>query len=59
MDKYLKNNLTIEDIHRIREEDYDRQKNMSFEEMVQDVEKEAQKMRDYISELRRKRNYSN
>lgn len=47
--------FTIEDIHKIRYENYERTKNMSTEELLEYTEKEAKKGRRIIEELREKR----
>ena len=51
--------FTIEDIHKIRYENYERTKSMSTEELLEYTEKEAKKGRRIIEELREKRRLRN
>jgi len=46
-------NFTIEDIHKIREWNYERRKHMSVEDRCADVNHTAQKVQREIEELRR------
>jgi hypothetical protein len=50
--------FTIEDIHRIRYENYERRKNKTAEEVTADIEKGASEARRIIEELREKRKIS-
>jgi transcription initiation factor IIE alpha subunit len=50
----ISENFTIEDIHKIREYNYERRKNMTDKEYAEDVNKGAEKGRKRIAELRRK-----
>ena len=47
--------FTIDDIHKIRYENYERRKNMSNEEVLVDIEKGASEVRGMIEKLRRKK----
>lgn len=51
----ISDKFTIEDIHKLRYENYERTKNMSAEELLEYTEKEAEKGRKVIEELRRKK----
>lgn len=45
--------FTIEDIHKIREYNYERRKNMSFEEYKADLKKGAEAGKKRIEEIRK------
>lgn len=44
--------FTIEDIHQIRYENYERQKNMTAEEKIEDTKKGAVKIKKRLAELK-------
>ena len=45
--------FTIEDIHKIREWNYERQKNMTDEEKIEDTRKSANEFTKYMAERKR------
>lgn len=47
--------FTIEDIHKIRDENYEKTKNMSNEELIEHTRREAAEVEKIIEELRDKR----
>jgi len=51
----ISDDFTIEDIHRIREYNYDRRKHMSFEERKADIEKGAKAGLERIEQMRREK----
>ncbi|MCL2054158.1 MAG: hypothetical protein FWG90_06945 [Oscillospiraceae bacterium] len=51
-------NFTIDDIHKIREWNYERRKAMNKQERIADIEKGASKARTEIERIRREK-YSN
>jgi hypothetical protein len=54
-DLNIKYDLTVDDIHKIRELNYERRKNMTIEEYNADIEKGAEISRKRIEELRKKK----
>jgi hypothetical protein len=50
-----KYDLTVDDIHKIRELNYERCKNMTIKEYNADIEKGAERSRKRIEELRKKK----
>ena len=48
----ISKDFTIEDIHKVREHNYERRKNMTFEERKADIEKGANAMMKLIEEKR-------
>ena len=51
----ISNNFTIEDIHKIREYNYERRKNMTFEERKNDIEKGAKLGLERIEQIRKEK----
>jgi len=51
----ISDDFTIEDIHRIREYNYDKRKHMSFEERKADIEKGAKAGLERIEQMRREK----
>ena len=51
----ISDNFTIEDIHKIREYNYERRKHMSFEERKADIEKGARIGLIRIEQMRREK----
>jgi len=49
----LKEPKTMRELHRIRAEHYEKTKNMSFNEFIMDIRKDAQKALMTIREMRR------
>ncbi|MCL2592405.1 MAG: hypothetical protein FWD82_03475 [Defluviitaleaceae bacterium] len=47
--------FTIEDIHKVREYNYERKKNMSPKEYAEDINKGAEKGINRVEELRKKK----
>ena len=45
--------FTIEDIHKIREWGYERRKNATWEEELDDIKKEADEFKSYMAERRK------
>ena len=54
-DLVISENFTIEDIHKIREYNYEYRKNMSFEERKIDISKGSNEFLESLEELRRKK----
>ena len=48
-------NFTIKDIHKIREYNYERQKNMTDEEKIKDTHISAQEFLNYMAERKNKK----
>ena len=51
----ISNNFTIKDIHKIREFNYERRKNITFEERKNDSEKGAKLGLDRIEQIRKEK----
>jgi len=51
----ISENFTIEDIHKVREWNYERRKNMTFEEKKADIKKGADEAQARIDEIRKKK----
>ena len=51
----ISDKFTIEDIHRLRYENYMKTKNMTAEEIIEYTNEEAEEGRNIIEELRRKK----
>lgn len=49
-EKLVKNNFDINDIHRIREKNYERQKNMTITDAIADNEKRAMEIKKQLRE---------
>lgn len=47
--------FTIEDIHQIRYENYEKQKNMTPEELIEDTAKQAEEGKRIIADLKKAR----
>jgi hypothetical protein len=56
MELNISPNFTVEDIHKVREYNYERTKNMTFEEYKADLKKNADKARNRMQELKEKSN---
>lgn len=48
-------NFTIDDIHKIREYNYERRKNMTVQEIIADTKKGADEMTELIKKARKKK----
>jgi hypothetical protein len=48
------NNFTVEDIHKIRYESYERRKNMTAEELIKDTKRGAEEGKRIMDELKKK-----
>jgi hypothetical protein len=46
--------FTVEDIHKIREYNYERRKNMTFAEYKEDLKKSVQEFQNHMKELKSK-----
>jgi hypothetical protein len=46
--------FTVEDIHKIREYNYERRKNMTFAEYKEDLKKSVKEFQNHIKELKLK-----
>ena len=56
MDKLvISENFTIEDIHKIREYNYEKRKHMTDKEYIEDIKKGAKKGIKRVEELRKKK----
>jgi len=51
----ISNDFTIEDIHKIREYNYERRKHMTFEERKADIEEGAKAGLERIEQMRKER----
>ncbi|MBC8062163.1 MAG: hypothetical protein H7Y18_16040 [Clostridiaceae bacterium] len=51
----ISDKFTIEDIHQIRYENYERQKNMTVEEKIEDTKKGAEEIKKKLAELKSKK----
>jgi hypothetical protein len=51
----MSDKFTIEDIHKIREENYERTKNMKPDEIIEDTKHQAEEGKRLLEELRKKR----
>ena len=49
----ISENFTIKDIHTIRYANYERTKNMSKEELIEDSKKRAEKMKNKLENLKK------
>ncbi|MDR3244163.1 MAG: hypothetical protein LBT79_05385 [Elusimicrobiota bacterium] len=52
-------NFTIDDIHKIREYNYELRKNMTFEQYRKDLEKGVNEFHQYMSQLKAKNKQNN
>lgn len=49
----ISDKFSIEDIHQIRYENYERQKNMTAEEKIEDTKKGAEEIKNRLDELKK------
>ena len=54
----ISKDFTIEDIHQIRYESYEKRKNMSAKEIIEDTKKGAEDFKKRLAELKEKKTLS-
>lgn len=52
----LKDSFSVEDIHKLREYNYEITKNMTGEERINYINKKAKKVKNRIDEIKKKKN---